>query len=494
MQIHHEYSELTDSEKYLTRLCKHSFLNLWSWPHVYRNQLCFGNQGKEICDLLVVFESNIIIFSDKYCKFPDTGNLELDWCRWFKKAIFKSAQQIWGAERWIRKFPDRLYLDKKCSRPFPLSLPNSNDTIFHRIVVAHGSSERSRKVLGGNGSLMVNTNIIGKDHFNSKSGCVIPFTVGNLSKDKGFVHVLDDFTLDIILKTVDTVADFINYLTKKQQLFESGNSLMASGEEDLLALYLQKLNEAGEHDFQLSKDQDLIVLAEGFWDDFQKHPDRISQIEANAVSYTWDKLIDAFSKHVLNGSLHFSSHEKISDHEISLRFLAKESRTHRRFLSRSLYTIMERADSEGRSARVLQNPSTDEPYYVFLALDRRKDKTLEEYRIVRRNLLENYCFVTKLKFPDAKHIVGIATEPMSYGHNRSEDLIYLDTSHWTKDDQKEAKRIQKDLGLLSKTRRTEFTEKEYPRMEIKKGLKGRDRNKPCFCGSGKKYKKCCGKN
>lgn len=494
MQISHEYSELTDSEKYLTRLCKHSFLNLWSWPHIYRDQLCFGNQGKEVCDLLVIFESNIIIFSDKYCEFPDTGNLELDWCRWFKKAIFKSAQQIWGAERWIREFPDRLYLDKKCKNPFPLRLPDSNDAIFHRIVVAHGSSERSMSVLGGNGSLMINTNIIGKDHFDSKSGRVIPFTVGNLSKDRGFVHVLDDFTLDIILKTVDTVADFINYLTKKQQLFESGNPVMALGEEDLLALYLQRVNEAGEHDFLFPKDQDLIALTEGFWDDFQKHPDRISQINANEISYTWDKLIDTFSKHVLNGSLHFSSHDEISDHEAGLKFLAKEPRTRRRALSKSLLTIMERADSEGRSARVFQGASNNEPYYVFLAFDRRKDRTLDEYRKVRRNLLENYCFVTKLKFPDARHIVGIATEPMSYGSNRSEDLIYLDGHHWTEDDQKKAKKIQKDFGLLSKTKRMEFTEYEYPRIEITKSLKGRDRNKPCYCGSGKKYKKCCGKN
>jgi len=493
MLIPHEYSELTDSEKYLTRLCKHSFLNLWSWPHVYRNQLCFGNQGKEVCDLLVIFESNIIIFSDKYCEFPDTGNLLLDWCRWFKKAIFRSAQQIWGAERWIKNFPDRLYLDKKCKQPFPLRLPNSNDAIFHRIVVAHGSSERSRKILDGNVSLMVNTNIIGKDHFDLKSGHVIPFTVGTLSKDRGFVHVLDDFTLDIVLKTVDTVTDFTNYLTKKQQLFESGNSVMASGEEDLLALYLQKLNEAGEHDFQLSKDQDLIVLAEGFWDRFQIHPDRISQIKANEVSYTWDRLIDTFSKHVLNGTLYFSTHEKISDHETGLKFLAKEPRTRRRALSKSLFTIMERANSEGRSVRVLQGASNDEPYYVFLALDR-KDRSFEEYRIVRRDLLISYCFVTKLEFPDAKHVVGIATEPRSYEINRSEDLIYLDACQWTENNQQEAKRIQKNLGLLSKTKRTKFTEKEYPTREIIKGLKGRDRNKPCYCGSGKKYKKCCGKN
>jgi hypothetical protein len=60
--------------------------------------------GKELCDLLVVFEDTIIIFSDKDCVFPNTGDLNIDWPRWFKHAVLKSAKQVWGAERWIRSF------------------------------------------------------------------------------------------------------------------------------------------------------------------------------------------------------------------------------------------------------------------------------------------------------------------------------------------------------------------------------------------------------
>src|SRR6266849_2272489 len=125
---------VTATERYLARLCKRTFLSLWSYPVVFRDQgrsTGIGD-GKEVCDLLVVFENHIIIFSDKDCRFADTGNLEIDWSRWYKKAILKSAEQVWGAERWIRKFPNRLFLDRRCTAHFPISLPDPSHAIFHR--------------------------------------------------------------------------------------------------------------------------------------------------------------------------------------------------------------------------------------------------------------------------------------------------------------------------------------------------------------------------
>src|SRR5437588_10483620 len=76
---------ITPAELYLQRLCERSFLSLWSYPGVFREQKQNGRgDGKELCDLLVVFGNHIIIFSDKSCAFPETGNLRLDWSRWFR--------------------------------------------------------------------------------------------------------------------------------------------------------------------------------------------------------------------------------------------------------------------------------------------------------------------------------------------------------------------------------------------------------------------------
>jgi hypothetical protein len=97
----HRAEGVTAAERHLKRLADRSFLSLWSYSGVYRDQghSVKGGDGKEICDLLVVFENHVIIFSDKDCAFPNTGNLELDWSRWFKRAIQKSAEQTWGGRK-----------------------------------------------------------------------------------------------------------------------------------------------------------------------------------------------------------------------------------------------------------------------------------------------------------------------------------------------------------------------------------------------------------
>ena len=79
----------TESERYLANLCEKSFLSLWSYPNVFRDQGRKGGigDGKELCDLLVVFDQDVIIFSDKSCAFKDTGDTNRDWARWCSRAI-----------------------------------------------------------------------------------------------------------------------------------------------------------------------------------------------------------------------------------------------------------------------------------------------------------------------------------------------------------------------------------------------------------------------
>ena len=54
-----------------------------------------------------------------------------------------------------------------------------------------------------------------------------------------------------------------------------------------------------------------------------------------------------------------------------------------------------------------------------------------------------------------------------------------------------------DLSKKTKTREELEAEekliKETPKVEAIKAQEGPGRNDPCPCGSGKKYKKCCGK-
>jgi hypothetical protein len=71
-----------------------------------------------------------------------------------------------------------LYLDRTCTVPFPIDLPDPTVARFHRIDVAHNGSQRCREELGGSGSLMLMPHIIGPAHFDSRQGPLFPFTTG----------------------------------------------------------------------------------------------------------------------------------------------------------------------------------------------------------------------------------------------------------------------------------------------------------------------------
>ena len=221
---------VTKAERYLAKLCKHSFLSLWSYPGVFRDQGRPGGKGdgKEVCDLLVVFENHIIIFSDKDCHFNDAENLQVAWGRWFKRAVQKSAEQVWGAERWIRQFPNRLFLDRQCAIPFPIDLPDPTKATFHRIVVAHDASRACKAKLGGSGSLMLDSHVIGDGHLQT------PFTIGRIDPSKGYVHVFDDTSLNTVMTTLDTISDFTAYLTKKEKFLTSQKMIHAAPKKSCL--------------------------------------------------------------------------------------------------------------------------------------------------------------------------------------------------------------------------------------------------------------------
>jgi len=156
----------------------------------------------------------------------------------------------------------------------------------------------------------------------------------------------------------------------------------------------------------------------------------------------------------------------------------------------------------GRASRVFLPSRPGDPYYVFLLLWPPTDVSYEEFREVRRNLLEAYCMVLKTIYPDAEDIVGIATEDRT-AMSRSEDVLYLDAREWNAEMQSEALELQQRLDILRKTTKT-FRDQvlEYPdvqhqprnsRYRTTSNMKGRDRNRPCPCGSGRKLKKCCGR-
>ena len=481
----------TAAERYLKRLCDATFLSMWSYPGVYRDQRSKANtEGKEVCDLLVVFENDIVIFSDKDCEFRRSGDLQTNWSRWFRKAVIGGAEQLWGAERWIRRFPERLFLDRACTQPFPFPLPDLRTARFHLVLVTHGVSPACADVLGGSGSLVIESDRRG---FQSHT---VPFVVGDLDPDRAFVHVLDDTTLDIVLRTRDTIADLTAYLRKKEA-FLRGRDVFAAGEEELLAAYFKMMNEAGEHDFVFPPHvTGGIAIPEGHWLDFSTSKERKAQIEHDAISYSWDALIEKFNYYALRGDQYLRP-STVRDIERTMRFLAREPRPRRRMLAVALNGLVHKIPGHTRGTRVIAPSSPGDPYYAFLVLPVFEGMTHREYRELRGGFLDALVRVVKLTFPDAEDIIGIATESGIDTEPRTEDAAYIDARDWCKELQRDAVECQQRLKLLVNVSTHHEKLDEFPQVTLAGQLlhpPGKNpRNKPCPCRSGKKYKHCHGR-
>jgi hypothetical protein len=398
---------------------------LWSHPNLYRDR------EKELADLVVIFGEHVIIFSDKCCQFDASS--PHGWSRWYRRSIAESAKQLFRAEGWIRKHRDRVFLDSKCERAFPLDLPA--EPRVHLVAVALGAADACRQHFGGgSGSLMLSM----------LADEATPFTVGDIDRSKPFVHVFDDTSLDLVMSELDTVDDFVRYLSAKESLIRSGKFISAAGEEDLLACFLQRIDDkTGEHDFVFDGDPTDIVI-DDFWDPFTRRPEYIAKKRANEVSYLWDRIIEKIAKHAISGTLVIGTEYSLGDHERGLRLMAAERRVARRGLSKFLEGAFERAHEHEMFARAI--PSSEKGHgYVFLTLRRSPAFGSEDtYRAARLRLLQDYCDTVKLRLPEVKVLLGLAfgAEP----DDGSIDIVVTDFDGWTDEDARRADEVRQRRG------------------------------------------------
>jgi SEC-C motif len=425
---------LTPSEALVAELCRKSFLTLWSEPNP------IVRPGKELCDLLVVCSPHVVIFSVKEIALKETGDPAKDWSRWHKKAIDESTKQIYGAERWIRS-AERV---SRADGSPGLLLPSKDELVVHRVAVA----------LGGRGA--------------------VPYHQGDFGK--GFVHVLDDTSLSVVLRELDTITDFVEYLAAKEALLARAKVDMAGQEEDLLAFYI--------HRGRLFPDgADMFVIGNDLWTGVTAKPEWKARKEADRESYLWDGIIETL--HELDdpslGREPLSSESETKDNlEAALRAMARENRFNRRILAQSFNEFMREAAASKIRARI--SPSLSNVRYVFLASARDED------REARRKELLLRCFVARgLADFTGDTVVGLATERYMPNAGFSMDAALLKKPEWTTDDQSALEGIQSDFGYFTNPRETRATGDEFPQSVGKVG-----RNDPCPCGSGHKYKKCHG--
>ncbi|PTU66934.1 hypothetical protein DB032_19375 [Chromobacterium sp. Panama] len=418
----------TDSERALTQLARKAFLSLWSYPNVYSDEGRSGGKGdgKELVDLLVVFGSDVLLFSDKHCAFQSNVDIKVAWPRWYKRAIEKSAKQLAGAENFLRRFPDRVFVDKSCQTPLPVALPDPAVARYFLIAVTRGGHEATARHFGGGstGSVMFN-NLLEEDaHYKQ------PFEVGFPLKGRRFVHVLDEVTVGALLEELDTVPDLVDYLVCKERFLGANIAFMhVAGEEELLATYMCTM-ENGRHTLpKVPKGRNAVILPEGHWRYYCSSPQRAAKRLADQDSYMWDALIEYQASFVRAGTaigLPEAPPETI-DHERILRALASEPRLARRALANDFRFALSKSTPGEKFARMTLSGDNMSRAYVFLTVPKQSDMDYQTYREMRTALLFTYCHGIKLRFHHVTEAVCIASEPFSE-EAASQDFLYVDLS------------------------------------------------------------------
>jgi hypothetical protein len=395
---------LTPSEEFVAKLCARTFLTPWTIENPLGKQA-----GKELCDILIVCDPDVVIVSVKDIKYKPTDDVATGMQRWTARAVKASTRQIYGAERVL----SRLERIKATDGSEWLHLPPMDRRRTHRIAVA----------LGAKGE--------------------IPIANGN--SGKGFVHVLDEAGVFTVLAELDTITDFVAFLTNTEAFLER-TQVVISGVEDLLGLYL--------HGGRKYPDgADLLILTDDIWRGISTRDEFRRRKEADAESYLWDSLIELIANE--HDTALTESHGPEDDPNPSaervIRTMAREDRFSRRLLAGAFKQF-----HQGRQirARVVKSPSGI--VYVFLACPR------DTERRRRRAELLGRMFIARGMHTDTTTVVGLATEEYEHGGGSSLDSALYYKTEWTDADQAMMEKMQHDTGAFQNPRLTQARFDEYP--------------------------------
>jgi hypothetical protein len=411
-----ETGGVNETEELVYSLCRNSFLSLWSYANPR------GKAGKELCDILVVCEPDVIIFSVKEIAFSEAGDTAVNQKRWSKRAIDESVKQIYGAERWINSATHVIRSDGTNG----LAFPEPARRRVHRVAVA----------LGGEGKVWNSFGDFGK----------------------GFVHVFDERSLGIVMTELDTITDFIKYLSDKEAFYRRGGLTIfdGGGEEDLLAMYLH-FNRAFPRDPELDEPS-TIILDNDLWESFSRKPEYRRKKDADGPSYSWDSLLEVYCHDVLNEHLEVGS--SATELEKVARTMARETRFNRRLLGSSLSDFMRRSDPrtpQQERVRSRMVPSPSGVVYVLLTRPHGYERELRAKELWLR------CYVARGNNPyEYETVIGIATEEPVRGKGFTLDTVFFWQKDWAADDEKKAKQIQKELGYFEKPNQIKLHVDEYP--------------------------------
>jgi hypothetical protein len=311
---------------------------------------CFPNpvlpDGKEICDLLIVFDESVIICQVKDLKLGKLGNHR-------QSEVEKNLRQLSGARRQLFELNT------------PLSFRNARRTISNFDPAGIKEVFLLSILLGEEAELLSGIELF----------------------RKLTIHVFNKTFTETVLQELDTVSDFIEYLRLKEALIRDQKSIMImGGEEELLAFYLMN-----DRNFSRIEKATHVVFTEGSWNEFRNSAAYKSKKEEDKYSYGWDSIINRV-------------HEGSSEYELVARELARPTRFQRRFLGKCfLDAWMIASEDKIHDAYRRVIPSEGTTYcFIFCCSEIPREHRIEMLKIV--------CYVARGVFKENQKVLGIATE------------------------------------------------------------------------------------
>ena len=392
----------TRSEELLTNLSERSFLSLWTIANPFRRSGNASVPNKEVCDLLVLFENDCVIFSDKHIKLKDDVDVEVAWNRWYRKAVVESVKQLVGARGHISTTPDNLYLDANCTMPLPAAIEDVSRIRFHLIAVVRGAAASCAKYRSNRGSLSLKQ---------GSEGALPVFTVPQSHPGAPFVHIWDEVALDILMQNLDTVVDLIEYLVERESWLIKNPEFVFGGEEQALASYLIDLDGGPMYDHIATSRFDSQAVQSDLWSCVEQKAKAHAELYYEE-SKQWDNFIETSTAKSVYGLRAPSEMRSDPNSELTLRNLAYTSRSERRDYTWEIKKLLYKAElADPLSTFTLSVPPDREGAsgFVFIVMKGDRDLlTAEQYLQIRMIMIQLQMAKFAQRFPWVERITAIA--------------------------------------------------------------------------------------
>lgn len=372
------------AEEFLHKLAQHTFFSLWSHLRPQRPD------GRELCDLLVIYDQSALIWQVKNLKVDASDGLARE------RETKVNLRQLTGAKKAL------------------LELAHSGKPLQ----IAESKSQKYEIPLGGIEEIFLISALLGDEQ-----ACL-----SGMEEDKrgDLLHVLDRKDTEILMNELDTASDFIEYFRKKEEWLrermDKGNVRMAiPGEEDMLACYLLSGRQfpSGNPDW---------LLVDKHWEDFTQSEKYRRLKEESKESRRWDSLIEYAQNTTLVAR---SKGNRVKEHEAIVRELARPNRRQRTALSQNIVSALDEIRAQGwKCAMCLLNKLSDLPVsYYFLFMDAKSP----EEREYRKECLYNGTIHAWGESRENPRAIGIAVDI----HDSSDSVFaytLLDEANLTPED------------------------------------------------------------